>query len=282
MLAEIDLLPKRHGLLADSRYPAGALVVWLAEQEPVMGPKWQEVGRVLGLETWHWWEAPGQRLYAGVPLAHSRLGEPRGRSLLLTSRPDAQEFGSVENRVRYDLGLSIDDWLPLLLLTEAATVVGNESGRLRAKLDRRAKARLGWLRLFGLGPLVASLYECQYRLERIRQAARIDTNHGFWQFPAFVSRPPVPASAPASGTKSRLRRLRLALSGGGDSRATAGLTLRKAELDRLAWIAREALNEVGLSLKRARLIADIRSANALLVLTAVLAALTLLLVLRGR
>lgn len=286
-LAGLGLLPESHGLLAERRFPAGTMVVWSAEQFPSQDAlAWQpDVSRVLGIEAWHWWEGAGRRLYSGVPVADPDRGERGGYSMIVTQLPseaDQQEFRSPEAAHRYYLEHEVDDVLPLLLLHEGSLVLGEEAGRLREKLAKRANARFRWLRLLTLGALVGRLSDLQYRLERVRQAAGVDGGRrGFQQFPMLVPRPEQPAAAaPKLGRGARVGQwLREA-----STKPKPGalpFNLRQAAMDGLDRLTKEGLHEVRLTLDRARLLSDIRSTNALLVLTYVLAVLTAILVVRA-
>src|SRR5712692_4069502 len=135
-VADIGLLPAGTGLLANNRFPAGTLVVWCAESYPSDDDVTaRDVTRVLGIETWGpWWEGNDRRLYPGVPIDRGAHDDRGGNSLAIvqpTSDADQKEFGSQEASLRFHLELELNDWLPLLLLDEAALLLGNEAGRLR-------------------------------------------------------------------------------------------------------------------------------------------------------
>jgi hypothetical protein len=289
-VADIDLLPARRGLLAGKRFPAGTLVVWTADNYPSDDDSTaRDVTRVLGIETWGpWWEGDDRRLYPGIPGDPADPHGPGGNSLVIVQPPisdaDKAQFGSQEASLRFNLELELHDWLPLLLLEEAALLLGDEAGRLRERLSRRASSRSRWLWSLWLGSLVGNLSDLQYRLGRLRQAVRMDGDRrGFQRFPMMVMRAewrrPSPEQ-PRLGVAARI--VGWLRNAAAEPKPPAlPYNLRQAAFERLDRLTREGLEEVRLSFDRARLLSDIRSTNVLLLLTAVLAILTLISVIRA-
>ncbi len=192
-VAEVGLLPPHTGLLGDHRYPSGSLVAWTGSAPSADdAPSWNDVGQVLGIETWHWWEGADMRLYSGVPDPQRELHDRGGGYTMLDTRrqpstDEAKDFGGPESVLRHELEVEIPGWLPLLLLVEAAQLITDTAGRLRERLNRGATAGLrARLPILRLGALVTALHNCQYRLERLRQAARLDDRRAFRQFPVLV------------------------------------------------------------------------------------------------
>jgi len=106
---------------------------------------------------------------------------------------------------------------------------------------------------------------------------------GFQQFPMMVLRPErfgAPPRQPRRSIAARLARwLREAMA---EPKPPAQpYNLRQAALESLDRLTRAGLEEVRLSFERARLLSEIRSTNVLLGLTAVLALLTFILVVRN-
>jgi len=274
------LLPPGSGLLGTKRYPFGTTVVWIAEARPPDTQSWRQFAQVLGIEDWRWWADQGRRLYSGVPMADRETGGRGGYSMLIfrPTTSEAAEFGGVEAMVRHELELELADWLPLLLLQEAALLITEQAGRLRETLNRRVTARLRALRFVRLSALVTRLDFCRYQLERVRQGAGLDTEVGFRQFPVLL--------LGSMNRKPALRSrfsffLRISRLGRPDSDPKpAEIHLRSAAIDGLERLTKAGLHEVRLTLDRARLLAEVRSTNALLSLTAVVALLTAILVLR--
>jgi hypothetical protein len=277
-IAAIDLLPSQTGLLRNRRFPDGTLMVWLAEKFPSDDDQAaNDVTRVLGIETWQWWEGDSRRIYSGVPSANGR-GD--GHSMIMVRpslEPDRKEFGTVEAELRFSIELELHDWLPLLLLGESSVLLREQAGRFRESVGWRASTP-GRFWPFGLGALVAGLSEVQYRLERLRQAANTDGEHrAFQQFPMMVlgraDRLGPPRSAPRL---TLLRRVALWLEStiSEPKPRPQPRNLRQAWLESLDFLTRTALHEVRLSYERARLLTDIRSTNVLIGLTFVLLILT--------
>jgi hypothetical protein len=280
----MNLLPSAHGLLGAKRFPAGTLVVWSGEKYPSADDRdASDVTRVLGIENWFlWWEGDNRRLYPGVPVTDDRR-DRGGHSVIVvqpTTEADQKEFGSPEAALRYSLENELHDWLPPLLLNEAAGTLGDEAGRIRERLARRANSRFLWLWPFGLGGLVGNLSDVQYRLERIRQAVKMDGDRGpFQQFPMMVLRERFERSKPQIRRTSAARLALWLREAMADPKApTQPHNLRQAVLDSLDRLTQESLEDVRLSFERAHLLSEIRSTNVLLGLTMVLALLTLILV----
>jgi hypothetical protein len=263
------------------------MVVWSAQKfASFYEDAAHDVMHVLGIEGWQWWEGTNRQLYSGVPMTFDRP-ERGGYSAIVVqpiSDADQKNFGSPERSLRYHLELELDDWLPLLLLNEAARVLGDEAGVLRERLSRRANPRLGWLWSFGFSPLVGELSDLQYRLERLRQAVQMDAGrHAFQQFPMMALRSELRTNTQPTPQIRMVARIARWL-----RTATAipkppaqPYNLRQASIDGLNRLTREGLQDVRLSIQRARLLAEIRSTNVLLGLTAVLIVLTLILVVRA-
>ncbi len=284
--ADIDLLPAHRGLLGRRRFPYGTVIVWTANNYPSHeDTAARDVNQVLGIEGWRWWEGTDRRLYHGVPVADRQLGERGGYSMIVTrsaSGEDREEFGSAEATLFYYAEHEVNDWLPLLLLGQAALLREDEAGRLRERLSRRANAHLRWFWSLGLGALVGNLSDLQYRLERVRQAADVDGGRRrFQQFPLWVLRPAQASSPHANPTLERRLAPWWRKARAKPRPEPPPFNLRQSSLDGLDRLTRDGLRDLRLSLNRARLLSDIRSANALLLLTAVLAVLTAILVLRA-
>lgn len=284
-IAAIDLLPRGAGLLRDRRFPDGTLVVWSGEKFPSDdGLAAHDVTRVLGIESWEWWEGDGRRVYSGAPVA----GYGDGHSMIVVEQsrdPDRKEFPTREAEMRFNLQQELRDWLPLLLLGESAVLSREQAGRLRDSLARRANSGLGRLWPVGLGALVARLSEVQYRLERLRQAANIDgERRGFQQFPMMVLGRTDRLASPPQPRRTTVRRIARWLESivAEPKPPTQPRNLRQSWMESLDLVTRAALQDVRLSFDRARLLSDIRSTNVLLGLTFVVLILTAILVIRGK
>jgi hypothetical protein len=284
-IAAIDLLPTEAGLLRDRRFPDGTLVVWSGEKFPSdEGRAAHDITRVLGIASWEWWEGDGRRVYSGAPVA----GYGDGHSMILVEQlrdPDRNEFATREAEMRFHLQQELRDWLPLLLLGEAAVLSREEAGRLRDSLARRVNSGLGRLWPVGLGALVARLSEVQYRLERLRQAANIDDERrGFQQFPMMVWGRTDRLASPPQPRRTTVRRIARWLESivAEPKPPTQPRNLRQSWMESLDLVTRAALQDVRLSFERARLLSDIRSTNVLLGLTFVVLILTAILVIRGK
>jgi hypothetical protein len=198
---------------------------------------------------------------------------------------DPKEFATREAEMRFHLELELRDWLPLLLLGEAAVLSGEQAGRLRDSLARRANSGVGRLWPIGLGALVARLSEVQYRLERLRQAANIDgERRGFQQFPMMVLSRSDRLASPPQPRRTTVRRIARWLESivAEPTPPTQPRNLRQSWMESLDLVTRAALQDVRLSFERARLLSDIRSTNVLLGLTFVVLILTAILVIRGK
>jgi hypothetical protein len=283
-VAEVGLLPPHTGLLGDHRYPSGCVVVWTGSTpSDDEAPSWRDVGQVFGIETWQWWEGEDVRLYSGVPEPVREIYERGGGYTMLDTRQqratdEGKEFGGPEGLIRYELELEIHTWLPLLLLVEAAREITDTAGRLRERLNRRGAAPLGLkLPIIRLGKLVAALHTCQYRLERLRQAADLDDKRAFRDFPGLVFR-----SAHTTQerlTQSLLDRLeRLARKQ--PPADEPARQLRNSAIEWLDRLTKTGLQDVGLSLEKARLLAQLRSSAALVLWSALVGILTAILVVR--
>ncbi len=285
-IAAIDLLPRGAGLLRDRRFPDGTLVAWSGEKFPSDdGLAARDVTRVLGIESWEWWEGDGRRVYSGAPVA-DRYGDGHSMILVQQSRDqDRKEFATREAEMRFHLQQELRDWLPLLLLGEAAVLLRERAGRLRDSLARRANSRLGRLWPLGLGALVARLSEVQYRLERLRQAANIDgERRGFQEFPMMVLGRAERLASPPLPRRTIVRRIARWLESivAEPDPPTQPRNLRQSWMESLDLVTRTALQDVRLSFQRARLLSDIRSTNVLLGLTFAVLILTAVLVIRGK
>src|SRR5207253_6700667 len=84
--ASSGLLAPDLGLLRDHRYPRGAVIIWRLPEMPADGLAWNDVARVLGIQTWNRWDGPSQRLLVGAPVDDDqRLWSSDGLSLLVAS-----------------------------------------------------------------------------------------------------------------------------------------------------------------------------------------------------
>jgi len=127
--------------------------------------------------------------------------------------------------------------------------------------------------------MVERLHFCQYRLERLRQAARLDNERrAFREFPVLVFK---------SGRERQDRspqtiggRIRKSLLGRDQSSTEPAQHLRNGAIDWLERLTKAGLQETRLSLDRARLLAQVRSTNVLLFWSAFVALLTAILVIR--
>ncbi len=284
-VAEIGLLPPHTGLLGDHRYPSGSMVVWMGSA-PLDddAPSWNDVGQVLGIETWQWWEGTDMRLYSGVPDPQRDVHDRGGGYTMLDTRrqpstDEAKEFGEPERVVLHELELEIHEWLPLLLLVEAAQFITDAAGSLRERLDRGATAGLrARFPILRLGALVTALHSCQYRLERLRQAARLDDRRAFRQFPVLVLK-----SAHTPHEQLTQPRLLERLERLARKQPVPDEPARHLGNDAIDWLdslTKTGLHDVGLSLERARLLAQLRSTTALVLWTGFVGILTAILVVR--
>ena len=285
-ITTIDLLPRKAGLLRDRRFPDGTLVVWSGEKFPSDdGLTARDVTRVLGIQSWEWWEGDRRRVYSGAPVA-DRYGDGHSMVLVKQSRdPDRKEFVTREAEMRFHLQQDLRDWLPLLLLGEAAVLLREQAGGLRDSLARRANSRWGRLWPIGLGALVARLSEVQYRLERLRQAANLDgERRGFQQFPMLILGRADRLAYLPQPRRTIVRRIARWLESiiAEPKPPTLPRNLRQAWMESLDLVTRSALQDVRLSFERARLLSDIRSTNVLLGLTFVVLILTAILVIRSK
>ena len=283
-VAEVELLPPHTGLLGDHRYPSGCVVVWKGSTPSDDGaPSWRDVARVIGIETWQWWEGDDVRLYSGVPEPVRELYDRGGGYTMLNSRQqpatdDDTEFGGPEGLLRFQLLLEIPSWLPLLLLVEAAQEITGAAGLLRERLNRRGAAPMGFkMPIIRLGKLVTALHTCQYRLQRLRQAAELDDKRAFRDFPVLVFKSARTTQEQLS--QSILDRLeRLARRQPPADEPTRHL--RNSAMEWLDKLTKTGLQDVGLSLEKARLLAELRSSAALVLWSAFVGILTAILVIR--
>lgn len=271
------IVPRDSGVLAKQRYPAGTVVAWMAERLPSVGDRgWRDVARVLGLEEWHWWQGSDRRLYDGAPLADGTLRKEGGHTLVLecpTASVDLRGFNGAESFLCRNLQVELtdSDWLPLLLLHEATITLSDRAGELRRLLNRRIASRFKSLRLLRLGSFVAKVNFCQYQLQRVRQAVGNEPDQ-FWPVGVpgmdYVSALPMPRQRRWEAWRIWRR-----------PQASMTRRFREVLLEALQRYLREGLDDVGLSLDRARLVSEIRASNALLTWTAALVALTVVLAL---
>jgi hypothetical protein len=284
-VAEVGLLPPRTGFLGEHRYPSGTVVVWMGSPPSNDDARsWHDVGRVLGIETWHWWDGPDLRLYSGVPEPEHKSQDGGGGYSILDTRhkpstDEAKEFSGPEGLVRHELEVEVHDWLPLLLLVEAAQPITYSAGRLRERLNRGMTAGLHrrWP-ILRLGRLVTDLHNCGYRLERLRQAAGLDDTRAFRQFPVLIFKS---AHSPHEQmTQSRLLERLERLAGKQPPTDEPARHLRNDAIEWLDRLTKSGLHDVGLSVERARLLAQLRSTTALLLWTALVGILTAILVAR--
>jgi hypothetical protein len=283
-IADIGLLPTGAGFLNQSRYPSGTVVVWMGSPPADDNARsWHDVCRVLGIENWRWWEGPDLRLYTGVPEAEHRPQDGGdGYSILDTrQKPTSNEAETFtpEGIVRHELGLEIYDWLPLLLMLEAAQLITGSAGRLRERLNRGTTTgpQPTWP-IVRLGRLVADLHNCEYRLERLRQAAGLDDKRSFRQFPTLILKTAHRPDEQVSRSKLLERLERLA-----HKQPPPDEPARHLRNDAIEWLdslTKSGRQDVGLSLERARLLAQLRSTTALLFWTAWVGILTAILVFR--
>jgi hypothetical protein len=284
-VAEAGLLPPRVGFLGEHRYPSGTVVVWMgAPPSDDDALSWHDVGQVLGIETWHWWDGPDLRLYSGVPEPERKSQEGGGGYSILDTRhkpstDDAKDFSGPEGLIRHELELEVHDWLPLLLLVEAAQLITGTAGQLRERLNRGMTAGFrGRWPIVRLGRLVTDLHNCEYRLERLRQAAGLDDQRAFRQFPVLILKSAHVRHEQMTQSRILERLERLA-----HKQPPTGEPARHLRNDAIEWLDRltkSGLHDVGLSLERARLLAQLRSTAALLLWTALVGVLTAVLVAR--
>ena len=265
-MATLRLIPSRRGLLGKRRFSDGAIAVWSTDELPDREDEsWRDVCRVLGFGDWFWWGDSDRRIYDGMPGRDRRFDSERGRTMIFRGWRDVDPaMGTPERVLRFSIEDELGDWFPLVLLNIIALRLGEQAGRLRQRLSRRATA-LGWRSVIGPGYLVRELGELQYQLERIRQAADVDGGRReFGQFPLMLgSETPAIPITPATTSARRLiewwRRKA--------APPARPSNLRDAALGGVDRLTREGLHDVRLSLDRARLLADIRSSNGILGLT---------------
>lgn len=189
-----------------------------------------------------------------------------------------KEF-EVDGLLRHELELEIHTWLPLLLLVEGAQVVTDTAGHLRERLNRRVTMRLGLtMPIVRLGKLVTELHTCQYRLQRLRQAAGLDDNRAFRDFPILVFKSV--HTSQEQLTESRLLERLERLARKQPPADEPARQLRNSAIDWLDGLTKTGLQDVGLSLEKARLLAELRSSAALVLWSAFVGILTAILVVR--
>ncbi|HEV2013424.1 MAG TPA: hypothetical protein VGR77_06040 [Candidatus Dormibacteraeota bacterium] len=261
------LLPAELGLLGVRRYPRGALVVWRLPQMPPDDVAWRDVARVLGIETWNRWEGENERLLVGVPTDDgTRLWQADGLSLLLTGvSSDDQNSGDA-----FDLAEKLRHWLPWLLVMQCTYQLTEDAGLLRQDLDR---ARLGRK---GLEPLAAALYECYYRLSRLKHATSEVGDGRHIGFPDLVRYDPL-ANRPEVAKPSQAEPPNHDLQAQLPSLNQRRDTLREGVIASIPRTLTEGFEEVQLSLNRARTLAELNTGTAIRFWTRVVAGLTIVL-----
>lgn len=265
-LSALPIMPTNAGLLADSRYPSGAMAAWIVSDfADTNSTHWHDIARMLGTDDFRYWQGNGLRLYRGLPTAGwDDIWDPDddGYTLFAAEKawpgsPDTGD-GSPEDQILFHLDNDLPSWYGWLALGQIALAIDARIGRLRANLDRSRRGVWGYLGFRSLESLAEDLHRCQYRLQRLHQTVSDSFRRGVAQreFPKLEEAGFVADSAKASG------------------RPYTPSPFVDSVLSWLDELYKSALDEARLAVESAAALADFRTSGAVRLWTIVMAVLT--------